>query len=138
MEKRWTGDQHRVGLSPRQSILKAFTECSMLLARRAARGLQCLLIYVHTGNRREIGVLGDKVQPVTPPAADSNVDNFDAHCSYLIISKISDTAYRLCDRSEKKDYCLARAIICIDLFQGDRENMKSASTNGFIDFHSTL
>ena len=78
MEKRRTGNQHCVGLSPRQSILKAFTECSMLLARRTARGLQCFLIYVHTSNRREVGVLRDKVQPMTPPATNSNMDNFIA------------------------------------------------------------
>ena len=98
MEKRRTGDQHCVGLSPRQCLLKAFKECSMLLARRTARGLQCFLIYVHTGNRREVGVLSDKVEPMTTPASDSNMDDFYSHLlsllCFLICSTIRDRKHR--------------------------------------------
>jgi hypothetical protein len=84
VQERGAGNENRVGLRLRQGVLEASEKFSMFLSRRTARRLQGLLLYVDTSGRSEVGVSGDKVQPMTSPAADSNMNDSYGHLQFLI------------------------------------------------------
>jgi hypothetical protein len=83
VQRRRTGNQHGISPVPRQSIPKAFAKRPVLLARRAARGVQSFLVYIHTSDSSEVGVLMDKIEPMAPPAPNSNVDDSYSHSQSL-------------------------------------------------------